>query len=142
MKIKKYSEFEISTNLHNEITKLKNKCFPDFQKPRSYYKQLPHFRFLVFDGDKLMGHMSVDHRVILVGETPNYIFGIIDLCVDINYRNKNIASSLLDEITTLGSNNNIDFLLLFTKDKRLYEKNNFELISTYCSWLRIDNHKN
>ena len=89
MKIKRFIEFEISSALHSQITKLKNKCFPDSQKMRSYYKQLPHFRFLVFDKEKLIGHMGVDHRVILVGETPKFIFGIIDLCIGINYRNKN-----------------------------------------------------
>ena len=109
IKIKRFTEFEISSNLHSQIIKLKNKCFPDCQKPRSYYKQLPHFRFLVFEGENLIGHMGVDHRVILVGETPNYIFGIIDLCIDINFQNKNIASTLLEEITILGLKNNIDF---------------------------------
>jgi len=142
MKIKRFTEFEISSNLHNQIKKLRNSCFPDCQKSRSYYKQLPHFRFLVFEGEKLIGHMGVDHRVILIGETPKYIFGIIDLCIDINFQNKNIASTLLEEVTVLGLKSNIDFLLLFTKNDRVYKKNNFKTISTYCSWLRINDHKN
>ena len=142
MKIKKFIEFEISPDLHKQITKLKNKCFPDSQKPYSYYKQLPHFRFLVFKDEKLIGHMGIDHRVILVWDSPKYIFGIIDLCIDINYRSKNIASTLLEKITILGERNNIDYLLLFANNHRLYNKNNFKPISTYCSWLKINNHKN
>jgi len=142
MKIKRFTEFEISSNIHNKISKLKNKCFPDYKTHRSYYKQIPHFRYLVFEGKKIIGHMGVDHRVILIGETPKYIFGIIDLCIDINFRNKNIASTLLEEITVLGLDSNIDFIFLFTKDNRLYKKNSFKTISAYCSWLRINNHKN
>ena len=77
-----------------------------------------------------------------MGETPKYIFGIIDLCIDIKFQNKNIASTLLRKITVLGSENNIDFIILLTKDSRLYKKNNFKTISAYCSWLRINDHKN
>ena len=142
MKIKRFIEFEISSDIHSQIIKLKNKCFPDFQKPRSYYKQLPHFRYIVFEGKTLIGHMGVDHRVILMGETPKHIFGIIDLCIDIKFQNKKIASTLLRKITVLGSENNIDFIILLTKDSRLYKKNNFKTISAYCSWLRINDHKN
>ena len=51
--IKRFIEFEISSDIHSQIIKLKNKCFPDFQKTRSYYKQLPHFRYIVFEGKTL-----------------------------------------------------------------------------------------
>jgi len=142
MEIKRFTEFEISVQLHRKIINLKNKCFPDFKKNRSYYKQLPHFRLLIFEKDKLIGHVGIDHRVILIEKTPKFIFGIIDLCIERRFRNKNLASRLLEKITNLGLKNNIDFLFLFTKDYRLYKKNNFKNISAYCSWLKINEHKN
>ena len=75
MIIEKRIEYDIAPSMHGQITDLKNACFPGYEKPRSYYKQLPHFRFLAFDSDQLIGHLGIDHRVISVGDDIFTIFG-------------------------------------------------------------------
>ena len=142
MIFEKRSEYDIDPDLHGQITNLKNESFPGYEKPRSYYKQLPHFRFLVFEADQLIGHMGIDHRVISVGDDVFTIFGITDLCVAANYRCQGIASRLLTEVFNLGSDKHIDFLFLVATDHRLYIKNGFMPLSSYCTWLRISDHKN
>ena len=142
MKINRIIEFDISKELHQQITELRNSCFPENSKPRSYYKQLPHFRYLVFIEDTLVAHMGVDYRVIRVGDSVFTIFGVIDLCVEQSYRRRDIASKLLSSLTALAKDKSIDFLFVVVKDNRIYSKNGFYSISNYCSWLRIHEHKN
>lgn len=58
MKIIKIIEFDIEEATHHQITRLRNICFPEAKSERSYYKQLPHFRYLAFEKDLLIGHMG------------------------------------------------------------------------------------
>ena len=101
MKIIRIAEFDISTEQHQQITKLYNACFSE-NLSRSYFKQLPHFRYLVFEQNFLIAQMGIDYRVIRVGDGVFSIFGVIDLCVEPNYRKQRIASNLLTRLTQLA----------------------------------------
>ncbi len=136
------SEWDIGAPVHTDITALRNACFPDHQQDRSYYKQLPHFRYLVYDAHQLVGHMGVDHRVISVGGTVLRIFGVIDLCVAASHRRHGIAQHLLATLTTYAHACTVDFLFLLADDQRVYTHTGFVAVSHYCSWLRIDDHTN
>ena len=142
MEINRITEFEISKDTHRQITYLRNACFPENSKPRSYYKQLPHFRYLAFAEDTLVAHMGVDHRAIRVGDSIFTIFGVIDLCVKQSHRRQGIASELLSLLTDLAREKSVDFLFTVVNNERLYLNNGFTAISNYCSWLRIDEHTN
>ncbi len=63
------------------LRQLLDDCLPDTFIGRTYVKQLPHFRLLARDGDRLIGQLGLDFRVIRVGPAILHIFGIIDLCV-------------------------------------------------------------
>ena len=65
---------------------------------------------------------------------------VIDLCVDKAFRNQGIASALIQEIEALAGEKNIGFLVLMAKNRRLYEKSGFKLVSCSCTWLRIHEH--
>ncbi len=142
MHIEEIIEYDIDPQLHDEITRLRNDCFPEDSKERSYFKQLPHFRFLAFEDEILVGQMGIDHRMISVGNSVFSIFGVIDLCIATSYRNRGIASELLEQLSALASEKRIDFLFLVADDHRLYQKNGFQFISTDLTWLRIDEHIN
>lgn len=142
MQIVEKIEYDIDPQLHNEITEIQNDCFPENSKERSYFKQLPHFRYLACEDEILIGHMGIDHRVISVGKSVFSIFGVIDLCISSRYRRIGIASEMLEQLSTLAKEKGIDFLFLVADDHRLYEKNGFQLISTDLTWLKIDEHKN
>ena len=140
--VKKLNEYEIAEDLHGQITNLRNECWPDKQKPRSYYKQIPHIRYLAFEDDKLIGHAAVDHRVIAVGEMPVRIFGVVDVCVALSHRGQGLASRLLREVEELASTSGADALLLIADDPRLYLRNGFEAVVAHVAWLRIHEHLN
>lgn len=143
MKITKTIEHDISQELHQQITELHNSCFPgENAKPRSYYKQLPHFRYLVFAQHSLVAHMGVDHRVIRVGDCVFTIFGVISLCVEQSHRRQGIASKLLTLLTELAQKKSIDFLFLVSQNDAIYLNNGFQAVSQYCSWLGIEDYQN
>ena len=143
MEISRVIEFDISSDTHKKITDLRNSCFPkENNKPRSYYKQIPHFRYLVLVENTLIAHMGVDCRVIRVGERVFKIFGVVDLCVKSSYQQRGIASKLLTSLTELAKEKSIDFLFAVVNSDRLYLKNGFQSISNYCFWLRIREHQN
>jgi hypothetical protein len=142
MRIKKVFEHAITSELHSEISTLRDKCFPEDAVGRSYAKQLPHLRFLAFEGETLIGHLGVDHRVISVGGSPYTIFGVIDVCVSENSRGSGIAGILLKEVTQLAHSSGIDFCVLFAKDQRLYRSHGFSLLPVDVIWLRIHEHQN
>ncbi|WP_417380776.1 GNAT family N-acetyltransferase [Gimesia sp.] len=142
MQIDHKIEYDINPQLHDKITELRNACFPEDSKPRSYFKQLPHFRYLAYEDGILVGQMGIDHRVISVGKSVFSIFGVIDLCISRSYRSRGIASELLEQLSALAEEKGIDFLFLVADDHRLYETHGFQIISTSLTWLRIDEHKN
>ncbi len=96
MEIKDIRECDISQELHAEIAALKKSSFSAYQNCRSYYKQLPHFRFLAINGGTLVGQMGIDHRMISVGGMPLSIFGVIDLCVHGDYRGNGLGGTFVE----------------------------------------------
>ena len=138
--IKKIIEHEIPKDVERSIVQLRKICFENIES-RSYSKQIPHFRFLYFKNNKLIGHIAIDHRVISCEENVYSVFGLLDICVDPLFRNKGVATELLNEISKVAFKQNIDMLLLSSDAVELYSKNGFKFINAYFSWLRIHEHK-
>lgn len=141
MKIEAVVEYKISSNIRSHINQLLQQSFPDYPLERSYYKQLPQFRYLVWLGESLIAHVGIEHRVITNGNVPVRIFGLIDLCVDPQYRSQGIATTLLQQIEKLGKASSIDFLVLFADNHRLYTTNGYQRVGNVCRWLMIDEHQ-
>ncbi len=94
MKIEKVPEYELSSDTKAKLQQLLAACFPEYLSDRIYYKQYPHFRYLGWNHDNLVAQMGVEHRVISLGKDPVRVFGIVDLCVNPDYRNKGFAREL------------------------------------------------
>jgi predicted acetyltransferase len=132
------NDFEIPQEKREALRVLLNSCFPDYFIQREYFKQIPKFRYFVWDEEKLVAQMGVEDRVINVEGDIARIFGVIDLCVEDGYRSHNMATNLIEMLENLGRKNGIDFIILFADDHRLYRKNGFKLVSNICRWLVID----
>ncbi len=134
-------EHELNSTQRKALQSLLGECFPEFLQERIYYKQLPQFRYLVWEGPELVAQMGVEHRMISLGETPVRIFGVIDLCTTSQFRKKGIAAKLLEELHVLAKSSGVDFILLFADDFRLYQRVGFKNVSNHCRWLGINEHK-
>lgn len=142
MRIEQYIEHDIQSDTHGQITVLRNACFPDCQHERSYFKQLPHFRFLAFTDGMLIGHLGIDHRMMSFNHIPHSVFGIVDLCVHEGYRNRGLGLKLLSAAESLAMRADVDAMVLLAQDSRLYEKHRFVKLESVCQWLRVEEHTN
>lgn len=142
MRIDLLVEHEIGSGLHHEITALRNACFPKGTHRRSYFKQLPHLRLLAFEGELLVGHMGVDHRMMNFDGEPLRVFGAIDVCVEETYRGRGIGSDLISRLEEEARKSSADLLWLIADDHRVYHKAGFQLLDAECEWLAIDEHRN
>ena len=141
MKIQRIEEFKITISQKKDIRRLLAECFPGYPKDRTYYKQLPNFRYLVFADHQLIGHLGVEHRMIAVDKKPFSIFGIVDFCVATEFQGKHLATTLLHKLEKLGGEHRIDFVLLTASDPQLYLKNGYQLHGNTCRWLFISDHQ-
>ena len=138
MKIQRIEEFKVNKKQHLEISELLKLCFSSYPADRSFYKQFPSFRFLVFEEKKLIAHLAIIHRIIKVGEESVVIFGVSDLCVHPDFQHKKIASVLLEELESLGKKHKIDFITLIAQEQKFYKKNGFQAVNNDCRWLIIN----
>jgi len=141
MDIQRIEEFKITSSQKEAIQLLLSECFSGYPKDRTYYKQLPTFRYLAFQKDQLIGHLAVDHRMIAINQQPFSIFGVVDFCIATKFQGKKLATTLLDQLEKLGRKHQLDFVLLTATDHQLYLKNGYQLHSNTCRWLFINDHQ-
>lgn len=141
MLIELIPEYKISDDVHKFANRLLVESFPDYPLERSYYKLLPHFRYLVWEDNNLIGQMGIEHRVINNTGITSRIFGLIDLCVTPSYRSQRIATKLLEQVEELGKTSKIDFLILFADDARLYHQNGYQKVTNFCRWMKVSEHQ-
>ncbi|WP_147273543.1 GNAT family N-acetyltransferase [Ciceribacter lividus] len=138
-RVKRVPEYEIDAPTAKQIVALLDENFPDTFDGRTYFKQLPHFRYLAFDGETVIGQAGVDHRVIRAGGKIIRIFGIVDLCVTPTHRGVGLASNLLKQIENLAAVSNVDFLVLMGDVDALYIANGFQHVgSAMTKWLAVE----
>jgi len=133
------AEAEIGTDLRQQIQALLQASFAGYPS-RSYFKLPPHFRYLAMTGGALTAQMGVELRVIRIGRTVLRTFGIVDLCVRPSERSRGLAARLLAEVTELARSCEMDFVILFADDDRLYTRNGWARAANSCSWVKIDEH--
>ncbi|MFD7863023.1 GNAT family N-acetyltransferase [Streptomyces sp. NPDC057682] len=140
--IESRAEHDIDAGTHRKIHRLLAESFPGYPS-RSYFKQLPHLRYLAWegDGDTLVAHVGIDHRMIRNGDTPLRVFGIVDVCVAASARSRGMASSILSDIETTARSSGADALLLFADDPRLYLANGYQQVSNDAKWLMLHEHE-
>jgi GNAT superfamily N-acetyltransferase len=142
MKIIKINEYDIDTKLENDILNLLIESFPEaYQKDRIYFKQMPHFRYLAFDEETLIGQAGLDYRVMNLNGTAIKVLGIIDICIKEEYRGKGIGSKLLAAIEEFSIAHKLDFLLLFTDLQTFYANSGFVSAKNICKWTKINEHE-
>jgi GNAT superfamily N-acetyltransferase len=136
-------EFRVTPDVREQIRMLLHEGFPDaaFARSRTYLKQLPPRRMLAWDGRELLGHMGVEHRIVALPTGPAPVFGVIDLCVRADARGRGVASAMLRRVEELAGTCGVEFVLLFTRDDRLYRKHGYHPAGNRLRWLMIDEHE-
>lgn len=143
MRIEKILEYDIDNQLKNKLQKLLIESFgKDYPSDRIYYKQVPHFRFVVTNKyNEVIGQVGLDYRAMNLNRKVITVLGIIDLCVSETNRSNGIGSLIITEIDEFCKEKSIDFILLFADKPKLYLKNGFVSVKTKCKWLQIDDEE-
>ncbi len=138
MEIKRIEEFKLNSNQHLQINQLLQLCFSAYPTDRTFYKQIPSFRYLVFEKKAIVAHLAIIHRMIKIGGKNYIIFGVSDLCVHPDFQHKKIASVLLENLEKLGRKHKIDFITLIAQEVDFYKKNGYEVFNNDCRWLIVN----
>jgi predicted N-acetyltransferase YhbS len=136
-------ELAVDAALDAELRPLLAAAFPDFADTfhaRRYFKQLPHARLLARQGEALVGHLAVAHRVVGSAAGPQRILGLLDVVVAPERRGMGIAGALLEAAEARGRAAGVDHLVLFADDDRLYGRHGYRPVSSTLRWLRIHEH--
>ncbi len=135
-------EINIRDNLRREIESLRGRSFPGLLVDQSYYKQLPHYRAVVYMKNDLCAYMALDYRVISIDERPYKVLVVIDFCIDPSYRGIGIGARMLNDLVSSTKGNSIDFVILVAHESEFYTCEGFRCCKSTGSWLEIDKHKN
>src|SRR6266436_2498801 len=133
------AEAEIGADIRQQVQALLQMCFPGYPS-RTYFKLPPHFRYLAMASGALVGQMGVELRVIRVGSEVVRTFGVVDLCVMQSERSHGLAARLLAEVTELARFCEMDFVILFADDDRVYARNGWMRAGNPCTWVKIHEH--
>lgn len=133
------AEHRLTRHDQTQLQALLATCFPEHLSERTFYKQLPRFRLLTYEGERLVAQVGVEHRVIQTGKGfLRPIFGVIDLCVHPEHRNRGLANALLERLEALGREQAIEYVVLFADDARLYGARGYRHVENQVKFLGID----
>jgi predicted N-acetyltransferase YhbS len=141
MQINHFYEHNLNEDLSRKIAELLSESFDGYPKGRVFFHQIPAFRILAREGQELIGHLAVDHRIINSGGVFFRIFGIVDLCVKESMRQSGLATAMLVYLQELAKKSNIDFLLLVSGSNDFYLNRGFKIASNVCCWMMIQNNR-
>ena len=131
------AEMSRDNDEESQIAAILKQCFGGMHEGRTYCEQMPQQRLLGFCGDRLVGHLGLDYRMIRIGEAIFSVVGIIDLCVVPDLRRRGLAQRLLAAAEERSAAQ--DFSVLMAKDTRLYERAGYRLLTKAdVTWLVID----
>ena len=142
MELERIEEWQLNADpaKQDQICNLLAEAFPQYPD-RHYYKQVPTFRLLVWQADQLIGHVAVTYRMINAAGEVCSIFGLGDVCVNPQFQNQKIGTKLLQALTSLAQQNQIQFLVLIAGEHDLYLANGFQLVDNICKWNMIIEHE-
>ena len=141
MTIQRIEELLIDIPTREVIHRLLEDSFPDYPLGQSYYKQLPDFRYLVWEQEELIGHMAIEHRLINNDGQILRIFGVADLCIAKSFQRQKIATTVIEQLLELSKSVGIDFIMLVAEEEQFYQQIGFQPIQNNCKWVLIHRHE-
>ncbi|MHA1671996.1 MAG: GNAT family N-acetyltransferase [Promethearchaeota archaeon] len=155
MKISFIPQYEITPDKKSVVAELLSKCFEGFPPHRHYFRQLPHFYWVLETANgststtqeisqeseplpQILGCVSGILRNIRINATVIPMLGILDVCVHPTIRNQGWGSKLLQEVEEFARAHAISILVLFADNPSLYQKNGFRSRKALVRWQMID----
>ncbi len=131
------NEIEIPEDLKNTISRLLFTSFDGYPLDRTYIHTIPTCRILVSDQEKIIGHVALYFKNVLIDKIQVEIIGVSDFCISPDFRNKGIGRALFSKVDHLAKKLNVGYIISFSAEDKFYQKLNFTNISCRCCWLLI-----
>jgi N-acetylglutamate synthase-like GNAT family acetyltransferase len=132
-----YHEFDITEAQKLSISELLVACFDGYPSLRTYIHTIPACRIVVTDKEKVIGHVALHYKNVLINKNQMEILGVSDFCIAPHYRNKTIGRQLFSQIVLFAKKNKVKYIISFSAEDKFYQKLNFTNISCRCCWLMI-----
>lgn len=141
MTIIRKQELDITPSEHDQILGLFRDSFENYPSDYTFYHQPPHFRFLVWLEENLVGHLGVSFRYARSGSDVLRVYGISELCVSSLHRKKGIAKQLLENLRNEADEKDIDSIISLTDNPDFYLKNGYSLLDQEVKWMMMKNFR-
>jgi predicted N-acetyltransferase YhbS len=109
-------------------------------RTRIYFKQLPQRRIIASEAGHIIGQAGVEHRVIGTESGPASIIGLVDVAVRSTHRRRGLGAKILQYAETLAKDGDVDFMVLFAHDQRLYQRLGYRAADNPLRWVKIHDH--
>ena len=147
MQIERIDETRLTAADDTRINALLVRAFEEGFGDRSFHQQRHHVRFVVRDGDSIIGHMALCYRSIRMGDVLVPIMGLGEVATDPDHQGKGIASAMMTDVIAEANASEAAFFLLFGV-RPIYEGRGFRSVANsvkhtalYNAWtddVRID----
>lgn len=113
MRIEKIAETDLTpadeTRIHTLLVRAFNEDFGE----RSFHQQRHHFRLILREDDRIIGHMALCYRSIRLGDALVTIIGLAEVATDPDHRGKGIASTMMTHAIAAAKDSQAAYFLLF-----------------------------
>ena len=139
--IKRLAEWEIKKEQHETINQLLDKSFNGYPKGKTFFRQQPAFRYLVYTEEMLIGQCGVESRAIYNNGGLRRIFGLSDFCIHPEHQNQGIGQQLISRVIADAAKTDYDYIISLTAEDGFYTSVGFEVHDTFCRWLILADDK-
>jgi len=141
VRIERVPEPELVGERAARVAALLRACFDGYPEGRPYFKLPPHQRLLGLRGEDVVGQLGLELRAVRVGDLVLRAFAAVDVCVHPAARRQGLAGRLLTELVRYAERCEVDVVLLFADDHRLYARHGWRLVDNPVSWLEVHEHR-
>ncbi|WP_413699542.1 GNAT family N-acetyltransferase [Psychromonas sp. KJ10-10] len=133
MNIQYLRDADVTDALDQKIRDLLSSCFVQnqdaeiFKRQRCYY-EMPAHRYLLWQEDRLIAHIAVHDKNILINDIEHSICGIAEVCVDAQFRKQGLVKAILNKVHQDRKANGDAYAVLFG-DTEVYASSGYSLVN-------------
>jgi predicted acetyltransferase len=137
VKIAHLERSQLSGRARIAIESLLREAFPDAAGDL-YDRQTPERTVLLWDADRLIGHIAAYVRPVLLGDEPITIGLIGDVAIDPGFQSRGHSKRLIREVHGFFGGASLAFSVLFAFEPERYRSSGYRLMRNETRFLDAD----
>lgn len=133
---------DVDLDLDLQLRELLQICFPEEKKflKRRYNNEVPRHRFYIMEDGRLIAHIAVHEKAILIGSSKHPVAGIAEVMVRPEFRGRSLVRLLLAHIDEFLISRNIMIEMLFGKSY-LYQSSGYATLNNHIRYFNDKDQK-